>query len=101
MRSTKLPNLSFNMIPTHSSPSVNRAARPKARRKPYVVIHGYHTLKDGGTAILHTNRGKFYIDGRITTKTKGKIFDDYPANKGAAQITDERIIRSINAQYEV
>tara|TARA_Y100001937_G_C7039258_1_gene293843 strand:+ start:369 stop:638 length:270 start_codon:yes stop_codon:yes gene_type:complete len=34
--------------------------------------------KDGGTTKIVTNRGTFYIDKRLKSKTKYAIYDNYP-----------------------
>ncbi len=85
------------VTPALSSPAAVRAARPK----DYVVIARAISYKDGGTVELRTNRGTFYLDKRLGTKTAGKLFDRYPEDKGAKLVTDARIIQSIADQYEV
>ncbi len=34
--------------------------------------------KDGGTIILHTDKGDFCIDNRMFSTTKHKVYDGYP-----------------------
>lgn len=40
--------------------------------------------KDGGTERVHDKKGNFYfIDGKIGSVTKGKVFTKYPTDLGA------------------
>lgn len=49
-----------------------------------VINNPWSRYKDGGTDVYVDKKGKkYYKDGRIGTKTKGKIFDRYPKDKGA------------------
>lgn len=53
---------------------------------------------DGGTIILETDEGTFYIDRRIDTKTPDQLYDEYP-DKSDAEIIRNDIIKNklINA----
>ena len=52
--------------------------------------------KDGGTILITTDNGKFSLDNRIGTKTKYKLFNDYPA------ITNHNlIVHSTQIQWEL
>jgi hypothetical protein len=40
--------------------------------------------KDGGTIeYCDENNNRYFVDGRIRSKTKGELFDRYPSDKGA------------------
>jgi len=41
-------------------------------------ILGIKMYKDGGTISITTDCGEFCLDGRIGTKTKYQLFDNYP-----------------------
>lgn len=52
--------------------------------------------KDGGTILITTDNGKFSLDNRIGTKTKYKLFNDYPA------VTNHNlIVHSTQIQWEL
>jgi hypothetical protein len=55
-----------------------------------IKINGY---LDGGTIILETDEGTFYIDRRIGTKTPEQLYDKYP-DKPDAEIIRNDIIKS-------
>lgn len=55
-------------------------------------IKGKHvsTFKDGGTKrVLGEDNNEYYIDNRINSKTKGKIYDRHPSLLGAKQLNLE------------
>jgi len=55
--------------------------------------------KDGGTDVYFLDGKKYYRDRRMGSKTKGRIFNAYPGDKGAAilpKLEEERILRLIN-----
>lgn len=39
--------------------------------------------KDGGTYTFVKNNKKYYVDQRIGSTTKGKVYDRYPGHAGA------------------
>jgi hypothetical protein len=50
--------------------------------------------RDGGTDVYtEVDTGtKYFVDNRIRSETKGKIFDRYPGDKGAKQLTDLQFV---------
>lgn len=49
-----------------------------------IIYRPRATYMDGGTQVIKNKQGKkYYIDGRIGSKTKGKVYDRYPGDKGA------------------
>lgn len=43
--------------------------------------------KDGGTAkVLLSNHEVVYIDNRLRSETRGKVFDRYPGEQGAVEL---------------
>lgn len=43
-------------------------------------IKRFDTYKDGGTIVIKTEIGDFYIDHRIRTTTPGQFYDGYPSD---------------------
>lgn len=49
-----------------------------------ILVKKCGKYKDGGTEYFCDKSGKkYFIDGRIGSSTKGKVFDRYPSEKGA------------------
>jgi len=45
------------------------------------------TYKDGGTKEYRDRKNnRYFLDGRINSKTKGKLFDRYPSNERAMML---------------
>jgi hypothetical protein len=56
---------------------------------------------DGGTIVLRTNEGDFWIDNRIRSNTKGEWFNGYPKEDNSNLIEDseeleERLIKALS-----
>lgn len=52
--------------------------------KTTVTVTNRGTYKDGGTQEFQDRQGKkYFVDGRISSKTKGKVYDRYPSDAGA------------------
>ena len=50
-------------------------------------------FRDGGTKEYKDQHGiKYFIDFRIHSKTKGKIFDRYPGDDGAQQLENIQLV---------
>ena len=61
----------------------------------YVKSGPVDTARDGGTLRYKGWDGKdYFVDYRISTNTKGKIYDRYPSEKGAILLTDARLIQT-------
>ena len=41
-------------------------------------ISNINFYKDGGTVVIVTDEGDFYVDRRVGTTTENKVFDSYP-----------------------
>jgi len=55
-------------------------------------IISYDSYLDGGTIKLETDKGTYYIDGRIDTMRSEKpneIYDKYPDDEGAKVVSAE------------
>ena len=52
-------------------------------------IISYDNFLDGGTLKLETDKGTYFVDGRIGTKTQDEIYDAYPDDEGAKIISAE------------
>jgi hypothetical protein len=52
-----------------------------------MIVKRTSWYKDGGTAKIETDNGTFYLDYRLGSTTKGKLFDAYPGSKDPT--TDE------------
>ena len=52
--------------------------------------------KDGGTILITTDNGKYSLDNRIGTKTKYKLFNDYPA-----KTNHNLIVHSTQIQWQL
>lgn len=49
----------------------------------------YDHFRDGGTLVIETDEGTFYVDHRIGDHpTKGKMFDKYPLSDSHEQVGD-------------
>lgn len=57
-----------------------------------VVIKEMDVYTDGGTVKLTTNMGDYYIDNRLGSETKHKLYDNYP-DRGNI-IKDDKEIKS-------
>ena len=52
-------------------------------------ILSYDNYLDGGTLMLKTDKGTYYVDSRIGTKTQDEIYDKYPDDEGAEYVSPE------------
>ena len=71
-------------------------SKPNTKRRIYVKVGsiggGY---KDGGTQEYQGWDGKrYFVDHRISSKTKGEIYDRYPSDKGAVLLTNVRLVET-------
>jgi hypothetical protein len=49
-----------------------------------ILVTKIGKYKDGGTEYFRDSKGKkYFIDGRINSLTKGKVYDRYPDEKGS------------------
>lgn len=46
--------------------------------KDKMEIKRFDTYRDGGTIKIETNRGTFCFDNRISSNTKGRLYEGYP-----------------------
>lgn len=61
-----------------------------------IIVTKCGVYKDGGTTEFRDKqRNKYFIDNRINSKTKGKVFDKYPGDNGAKMI-DVLLCEAIN-----
>ena len=59
----------------------------------YVKSGRANSFKDGGTEEYKGWDGKsYFVDHRIRTKTRGKVYDRYPGDKGAVLMENARIV---------
>jgi hypothetical protein len=56
------------------------------------------TYKDGGTVEIKYRNKKYFIDYRIKSKTRGRVYNLYPGDAGAA-IVDEEIENKVMDAY--
>ncbi len=56
------------------------------------------TYRDGGSMEITTNKGVFWLDNRIFTETKGKLFSKYPSDKEAEIISDTAILNPLKEE---
>jgi hypothetical protein len=83
-RARRLVNLSFN----YSFLTKIRGVQDNMKEIKGEVIAA---AGDGGTLVVLGEDGKtYYVDGRVGSKTKGTVYDDYPSEK--ATILDVKII---------
>ena len=45
-------------------------------------------VMDGGTTLIKTDKGEFYVDGRLSTDTEGAIFNGYPDEGGSKEVPE-------------
>jgi hypothetical protein len=55
---------------------------------------------DGGTIVIQTNEGNFFIDKRIGTETPNALYNGYPGSSEAKIITDINIKRELIRELE-
>jgi|TARA_B100000767_G_C19255088_1_gene324835 hypothetical protein len=55
--------------------------------------------KDGGTVKLTTNTGTYYIDNRLRSETKYKLYDNYP-DRGNLIKDDKEIKNKLHKALE-
>lgn len=64
---------------------------------PMTILH-IDMFLDGGTVVVETNKGMYYIDSRIKTTTKGKVYTDekcaIPAEPNAVKL----LYKALNQQ---
>ena len=64
-----------------------------SKRPRRVEVRRVATYKDGGTEVFRDAAGnQYFVDNRIRTTTRGKIYDRYPADDGATVIRDVRLV---------
>lgn len=57
-------------------------------------IKNFSAYLDGGTFVIITTDGIYYIDRRIKTKTKNRIFTTYPNNNNFGLIENQDEIKN-------
>jgi hypothetical protein len=62
----------------------------KCNVKGMEILRHDHYL-DGGTMVLHTNKGDYAYDHRIHTTTYGELYEGYPLRDGSNIVRDESI----------
>lgn len=55
--------------------------------------------KDGGTIELGTDKGNFFIDDRLFSVTKGKIYSEYPSDDNSNIIENQEEIKNNILKY--
>ena len=70
-------------------------SKPNTKRRIYVKVGDIGYYKDGGTKEYKGWDGKHYfVDHRISSKTKGEIYDRYPSDKDAVPLTNVRLVET-------
>lgn len=64
-----------------------------------LIITDMNFYNDGGTLEVNTNKGDYFIDNRLQSKTKGEIYLNYPEgkNKPVSKKEKEVIISELNS----
>ena len=62
-----------------------------------------NSMLDGGTIAIHTDTDDvFYIDGRLFSKTKGSVYDNYPsAGKIVSDATFWELVKAVKAYEDI
>jgi len=55
--------------------------------------------KDGGTMEIVTDKGNFFIDDRISSETKGKIYSEYPKRDNSNVLENQDEIKNHIIKY--
>lgn len=55
--------------------------------------------KDGGTMVIGTDKGDFFIDNRISSETKGKIYSEYPKSDNSNVLENQDEIKNHIIKY--
>ena len=58
-------------------------------------IKEFEVYKDGGTIKIVTDKKTHYIDGRIHSSTKNKIFTSYPSDNNEYLKNSEELLKQI------
>ena len=59
-----------------------------------MIIKKTDGYKDGGTIRIETDIGKYYVDRRIGTKTRDKIYNGYPKEDNSNIIENQDEIKN-------
>jgi hypothetical protein len=60
-------------------------------------ITGFIHYLDGGTVLFKTTQGDYAYDYRITTNTKGEIYQGYPEKDNSNKVTDYLVIDNLSS----
>lgn len=61
-----------------------------------ILVKHHGTYKDGGTeCYIDENGGVYYIDNRINSTTKGKIYNKYPSDNGARILPYVKLVNKL------